>query len=202
MDSFNIQDSRTQNQTPEWTIKSIKDLVQKRTGKRPCWWQNKTAMALYNRKDIMGVARTGAGKTMSFWIALMMAQERGQLKKTVVVVTPLNLLGKQNVIQLNDGILSAFAVNRDNATPETFKSLWSNSKFTSTLFYFVYDEGHCASQWGQMFHNQYLHVVGLLHYLIPDSITIYVLVYVASATLPSAILRDVTHILHLCSAEL
>ena len=68
---------------------------------------------------MVGCAPTGAGKTMSFWIPLLMALEDGHDKMTVVV-TPLNLLGKQNVKVLEEGGLTAIAVSKDNASRDTF----------------------------------------------------------------------------------
>ena len=79
----------------EWSVEKVRDLVQAKFGKRPCWYQVKTALALYAGKDVIGCAPTGAGKTLSFWIPLLMALEEGRDAMTIVV-TPLNLLGKQN----------------------------------------------------------------------------------------------------------
>lgn len=82
-----------------WTIKEIRDLVQRVFKKRPCWFQIKVALVLHAGKDVVACAPTGAGKTLSFWIPLLMALEEGKDKMTFVV-TPLNLLGKQNVDSL------------------------------------------------------------------------------------------------------
>jgi superfamily II DNA helicase RecQ len=104
----------------EWTVKEICDLVTAKLGKHPCWLQIKIALALHAIKDVVGVAATGAGKTLSFWIALLMALEEGE-DKMIFVVTPLNLLGKQNVEALDKAGLSAIAVSSENANPTTFK---------------------------------------------------------------------------------
>ena len=56
----------------EWTAMKIRELVKAKFDKRPCWLQIKIALALYAKKDVVGVA-TGAGKTLSVWIALLMA---------------------------------------------------------------------------------------------------------------------------------
>ena len=106
----------------EWTVKEIRDLVMAKLGKRPCWLQIKITLALYAKKDVVAVAATGAGKTLSFWIALLMALEEGQ-DKMIFVVTPLNLLGKQNVEALDSdrAELSAIAVSSENANPATFE---------------------------------------------------------------------------------
>jgi ATP-dependent DNA helicase RecQ len=49
-----------------------------------------------------------------------MALEEG-LNKIVIVVTPLNLLGKQTEKQLNEAGLSCVAINKENSNPATFK---------------------------------------------------------------------------------
>ncbi len=104
----------------KWTVKEICDLTKEVTGKRPCWFQVKVARAVYEGKDIVACAPTGAGKTLSFWIPLLMVLKDG-LDPMVVVVTPLNLLGKQNVESLEKMNLAAVAVDSQNASPETFR---------------------------------------------------------------------------------
>jgi hypothetical protein len=49
-----------------------------------------------------------------------MALEDGEDKMSIVV-TPLNLLGKQNVQVLKEAGLSAIAVSKDNANSQTFQ---------------------------------------------------------------------------------
>ena len=61
--------------------------------------QIKAALALHAGKDVITCTATGAGNMLSFWIALLMAMEEGK-DKMIFVVTPLNLLGKQNVDSL------------------------------------------------------------------------------------------------------
>ena len=83
-------------------------------------------------------------------------------------------------------------------TSEEVEKLWKKPKFTSRILNFIFDEGHCFSQWGK-FRKEYLHV-GSLRYLISDAIPIYV----ASATLPASVLLDVVNILCLqcCTVSL
>ena len=104
----------------EWTVKEMRDLVMAKFDKHPCWLQIKIALALHAKKDVVEVAATGAGKTLSFWIALLMALEEGE-DKMIFIVTPLNLLGKQNVKALDKAGLSAISVSSENANPATFK---------------------------------------------------------------------------------
>ena len=70
-------------------------------GKWPCWFQIQTALAVYEGKDIVGCAPTGTGKTLSFWIPRLMALQ-DKKDKMSFVVTPLNLLSKQNVKVLKE----------------------------------------------------------------------------------------------------
>jgi len=107
-------------QTHSWTIKRIRDTTEAKFGKRPCWYQVKTALAIYEGQDVVGCAPTGAGKTLSFWIPLLMAQEDGKDKMSFMV-TPLNLLGKQNVKALEEASLPAVAVSKETANQKTFK---------------------------------------------------------------------------------
>ena len=105
----------------EWSVKEIWDLVQAKFNKQACWFQVKVAMALYAGKDVVACAPTGARKTLSFWIPLLMAIEDGHVDKMMVVVTLLNLLGKQNVNSLANVGISAIAIDRTNAGVNTFK---------------------------------------------------------------------------------
>lgn len=78
---------------------------------------------------------------------------------------------------------------------DRMERLWKNSKFTSRIINFVFDEAHCISQWGK-FRKQYLRV-GDLRYMIPEHIPFHA----ASATLPVATLESVVSILNLRNAE-
>lgn len=69
--------------------------------------------------------------------------------------------------------------------------LWKKTKVTSRILNFIFDEGHCISQWGS-FRKEYLHV-GSLRHIISETIPFYV----ASATLPPSVLLDIIDILRL-----
>jgi len=104
----------------KWSVEEICEHTEEVTGKRPCWFQIKVALAVYEGKDVVACAPTGAGKTLSFWMPLLMALKDG-LDPMVIVVTPLNLLGKQNVDSLAKMNLPAVAVDGQNASIETFR---------------------------------------------------------------------------------
>ncbi len=71
------------------------------------------------------------------------------------------------------------------------EKLWRKPDFTKRLLSFIFDEGHCISQWGS-FRKEYTHL-GALRYLIPERVPFYV----ASATLPLPVLLDIIDTLHL-----
>ena len=110
----------TSTPTHGWTIQKIWDITEAKFGKRPCWFQIQTALAIYEGKDVVGCAPTGAGKTSSYWIPLLMALEDKKGKMSFVV-TALNLLGKQNVKVLEVAGLPAVAVSKETANKKTFK---------------------------------------------------------------------------------
>ena len=69
--------------------------------------------------------------------------------------------------------------------------LWTIKKFRRLILNFIFDEAHCISQWAS-FRKQYQHV-GNLRYLISENIPFYAV----SATLPDAILDEVSNTLRL-----
>ncbi|EKM75475.1 hypothetical protein AGABI1DRAFT_21298, partial [Agaricus bisporus var. burnettii JB137-S8] len=196
------------------TTDRITDLVQRRFKKRPCWYQIEVAKAFYAGRDVIGCAPTGAGKTLSFWIPLLMAQEENP-GRILFVISPLNVLAAQNVATLLEVGISAVAVAAENATASTFKdiekgkyevvvtnpeiliasnelqTLWKMPSFYSRLLGFVFDEGHCISQWGN-FRKHYL-AVGTIRYLISKPVPFYI----ASATLPPPVVNEVRKLLHM-----
>jgi superfamily II DNA/RNA helicase len=103
-----------------WTVKEIRDLVERKLCKRPCWFQIKIALAIFQKKDVVGTAATGSGKTLTFWIALLMALEDGE-DVMEFIITPLNILGKQTIQDLEVAGIKSIAVSKENANAQTFK---------------------------------------------------------------------------------
>jgi reverse gyrase len=112
--------SRSTLRPSKWDIARVRRLVKDKFGKVACWWQIQIALGLYKRKDIIGVAPTGAGKTLTFWLPTLMALDDGHQDRISFVVTPLNLLGKQNVQQLEKAGIRAIAVSSENSNNKTF----------------------------------------------------------------------------------
>jgi superfamily II DNA helicase RecQ len=90
--------------------------------------------------------------------------------------------GRYDVVVTNPEIL---------VTSSELKDLWKKSSFTQRLLGFVFDEGHCISQWGG-FRKHYL-AVGIIRYLITNPVAFYV----TSATLPPPIIAEIRRLLHI-----
>ncbi|KZP09928.1 hypothetical protein FIBSPDRAFT_900076 [Athelia psychrophila] len=84
-----------------WNPERIREAIDKHFSKRACWYQIKTAQALYAKRDVVGKVPTGSGKTLSFFGGLVMAmEEEPDGEKMVIIASPLNLLSQQNVEML------------------------------------------------------------------------------------------------------
>jgi len=71
-------------------------------------------------QDVVSIAATGSGKTLTFWMPLLFHPQGIQ-----IVVTPLNILGTQNVENLRQLGIHAIALNGETATTENFK-VWTS----------------------------------------------------------------------------
>ncbi|KIO12248.1 hypothetical protein M404DRAFT_44354, partial [Pisolithus tinctorius Marx 270] len=80
-------------------------------------WQLQVAEAiLKGGRNVLCIARTGMGKTLTFWMPLLFWPAGIQ-----IVVTPLNLLGKQNVMSLVKAGIQAISISSEMATPANFQ---------------------------------------------------------------------------------
>ena len=83
----------------------------------PCRWQSRSTQDVLRRDtDVIAIAPTGAGKTLTFWMPLLFRPNVIQL-----LVTPLNLLGTQNECNLGVLGMRAVAVRAETATPQVFR---------------------------------------------------------------------------------
>ncbi|KAF8185802.1 P-loop containing nucleoside triphosphate hydrolase protein [Mycena galopus ATCC 62051] len=156
--------------------------------------------------DVVCISVTGSGKTLTFWLPLLFRPHGIQL-----VISPLNILGQQNVAQLAAMKINGITITAETATRQNFQvrvhiygysvvvtnvetlmqsdggfeKLWNKPDFTSRLISLVWDKGHCASTWAA-FRPEYKQVTRL-RYLIPRDIPFVIV----SATLPPAVLSDV-----------
>ncbi|KAL6308381.1 P-loop containing nucleoside triphosphate hydrolase protein [Sparassis latifolia] len=181
-------------------------------GHTPCLWQIQVVQALLNSdKDVMSIAPTGAGKTLTFWMPLLFRPTGIQ-----IVIAPLNALGTQNMQQLKGLDISAIAIRAETATGKNLKDiedgryravlvnpneamkegggfgrLWKNELLTAQIISIVWDEGHCVSIW-KSFRPEYREA-GRLRYLIPRTIPFLV----TSATLSESVCNDVIETLQM-----
>jgi len=94
------------------TQSDIRDTTLKAFDVRPCLWQIQVAEALLKgENDVICMAGTGMGKTLTFWIPLLFRSDGIQ-----IIVTPLNLLGQQNVESLAKAGIRAIAISAETAT--------------------------------------------------------------------------------------
>jgi superfamily II DNA helicase RecQ len=101
-------------------------------GKRPCLWQAQVCDAILKsqgNKDVVSIARTGLGKTLTFWMPLIFRPQGIQ-----IVVTPLNILGKQNVETLGKAGMKAIFINADSATAQDFQVRKYDHKLSTFKF--------------------------------------------------------------------
>ncbi|KAM6493489.1 P-loop containing nucleoside triphosphate hydrolase protein [Amanita muscaria] len=151
------------------------------------------------------------GKMLTFWM-LLLFRPLGVL----LVITPLNILGKQNVDTLEKAGIDSIFISAKTATNENFRAigalryrvivvnpeelmcpkggfdkLMRDKLFIGSLVAIMVNEAHCISQWGS-FRPEYWHI-GQLRYLQRKRCPYLV----TSATMSPAIIRDVKKVLNL-----
>ena len=84
-------------------------------GRRPCDWQIRAVRAGLEDKDIIMVSPTGSGKTLTFWIPLLFKMG------IMIVVSPLIILGEENVKELESMRINAIGISAETATSENFR---------------------------------------------------------------------------------
>ncbi|KAI5999683.1 P-loop containing nucleoside triphosphate hydrolase protein [Pisolithus albus] len=194
------------------SLSNFQTQTQQVFGVRPCLWQVRVAEEiLRGEKDVICMAGTGMGKTLTFWMPLLFRPGGIQ-----IVVTPLNLLGKQNVASLVKAGIRAISISSETAIPSNFhdisafkyqvivispeqimkldvgfKRLLKSPLFIQRIISIIIDEAHCLTDWGE-FRPEYREL-GRLRYVVPWSVPLLV----TSATIMASTLRDITHLLHM-----
>jgi superfamily II DNA helicase RecQ len=111
--------SRMHDATTSQTLllSQIRDRVERCFGYRPCLWQIRVVQALLkNNKDVVSISATGSGKSLTFWMPLLFIPDAVQ-----IVITPLNILGKQTVETLGKVGIQAITITAESATVENFQ---------------------------------------------------------------------------------
>ena len=86
-------------------------------GFRPCLWQICVVHAILTGNNVITIALTGSGKSLTYWMLLLFIKYG-----ITVVVTPLKLLGGQFSKMLQDNGVSAVSITVANATNELFEA--------------------------------------------------------------------------------
>ena len=85
-------------------------------GHQPCLWQQKVTQAFLSCQDVIWIAGTGKGKTLTFWMPLLFSGTSIQ-----IIITPLNLLGEQNVRALEKAGIQAISIQAETAMGLNFQ---------------------------------------------------------------------------------
>jgi len=101
------------------SLANLRELTFLKFGQNACDFQLEFAQAiLEGKKHVLLQAGCGMGKTLGFWVPLL-ARTSGSL----IVVTPLTLLGDQHVDNLKDAGIKAINVDADtiSSCPDVFE---------------------------------------------------------------------------------
>ena len=99
------------------TLEEIRTSTQAILQCHPCHWQLLvTESILKCNRNMVSIAGTGMGKTLTFWmLILFMPKDSVQ-----IVVTPLNNLGKQKIVSLEKLSIQAVFICAETATSDNF----------------------------------------------------------------------------------
>jgi len=93
----------------------IKDKSQQIFQKTPCHFQSLLCLWQLQNKNIISISPTGSGKTLTFWLPLLFSET-----SIIIIITALNILGHQFVVQLEEAGFAAVAVTASNDNDQTF----------------------------------------------------------------------------------
>lgn len=97
-------------------IRRVRSLCETTLGSSPCLWQIRVAFAiLKGEKDVICVARTGAGKSLTFYLPLVVRMEG-----IIIIVVPLNALASEMASDLCSMGFAAIAITASTSSSKNF----------------------------------------------------------------------------------
>jgi superfamily II DNA helicase RecQ len=96
--------SRPLKHTMPESDEEVQQEVKKKLGIVPCLWQIHIVHKVLEQDDVITVAPTGMGKSLTYLVPLVF------VKNGIVLVTPLKLLGQQFVNIFAENIISAVSM--------------------------------------------------------------------------------------------
>ena len=94
----------------------LHEQIEKTFNKRPCAFQYKLLQAQLSGKNLISIARTGSGKTLTYFMPLVAVPD-----SMIVIVTALNVLGEQFEREAKAAKIEAISVNGENESDAVFK---------------------------------------------------------------------------------
>ena len=98
------------------TVQEVQEKVKEVFGFAPCLWQIHIVCAVLSGDDVITIARTGSGKSITYWMPVLFIKYGISL-----IVTSLKLLGSQFAGMLQDNGISVISITAANATNELFE---------------------------------------------------------------------------------
>ncbi|KZP09356.1 hypothetical protein FIBSPDRAFT_747763 [Athelia psychrophila] len=93
----------------------VQDLVEAQLGVCPCLWQVHVVRKVLEQDNIITVAATGSGKSLTYWMPILFIKYG-----IVVTVTPLKLLGNQFAGIFKDRDIRAVSITAANSMNQLF----------------------------------------------------------------------------------
>ena len=105
------------------SVKELRTLCEETWGSTPCLWQLRVAfMILKGETDVICVARTGAGKSLTFYLPLLVRKDG-----IVIIVVPLNALASEMAATLTTMGINAIALTAASSNRKNFKVNYSHN---------------------------------------------------------------------------
>lgn len=170
--------------------------------------QEQIIAQIIQKKDVLGIMPTGAGKSICYQIPAVM------MEGITLVISPLISLMKDQVNALNEAGIRAAFLNSSLTYPQYCKALQLARVYTYKIIYVAperlmsedflsfamhmkismvcVDEAHCVSQWGQDFRPNYLKITDFVEALPQRPI-----ISAFTATATKEVKEDIMHMLHM-----